>query len=343
MLIWLAASFVPDTAALARGLDPDRGEAGTISRAIFAQGRLWLLSGDGQLTGIDDGPSPTSSRAGTALDLLLKDNIPTILTCDGSDCDNWLIRSWTGSVWRTTGSLRSEGDAFIAAAADNNGIVVLTSDRVIESVGDKERSVRLSRAIGRGEVSSMLLNFGQVHIGLNAGEWGGGVERVDRSTGEVTDIRGDASGGLCAGSPKEGCYAVDNLATEPWNRRCIVASIGFWIAESSTGKIVEICGKQVRPLYFRRSNGDPAGPKDGAAEAQLFSTVGFFSLAVSDGALWAASNGDLYRIDAQGNAQIYSLPRFANVGGMQVSFGSSKFAFVREFADPQMPAIIVPR
>ena len=78
----------------------------------------------------------------------------------------------------------------------------------------------------------------------------------------------------------------------------------------SHGRLVEICGDEVRTLLSRPYK---TGTSGGRLERDDFVTVAFFGVARSGAGLLAAG---LYRVSAQG-AEREPLPAFRGVGGIR--------------------------
>ena len=93
---------------------------------------------------------------------------------------------------------------------------------------------------------------------------------------------------------------------------CVVAAIGL-VHMMSHGRLVEICGDEVRTLLSRPYK---TGTSGGRLERDDFVTVAFFGVARSGAGLLAAGVDGLYRVSAQG-AEREPLPAFRGVGGIR--------------------------
>jgi hypothetical protein len=167
-----------------------------------------------------------------------------------------------------------------------------------------------------GGVHVLLATPTAVYVGKNAGEFGGGLRRIDRRTGRVEDLRSAIGGGLCAGPLNPDCDPVTALAPMPGKPRCIAASIGL-VHMLSHGRIIEICDRAVRRLYLKAQPGEWGQKiKDGEPVA----SVPFFGLVANDAELWALGTNGIHRIDADGAAKVTPLPALRPVGNLLVSF-----------------------
>lgn len=287
----------------------------SIERAVFADGRLWLLTDSGQLSSVQENQDQRveESLPQPTLELCRQDGAPVAITCDRESCSTWEIRRRSGVSWSTEASVPTNGDNLIAASCFPDRMTLLSSRRLVEVVGvgagagGKTRDVTLSEPLRGGLIAVIFEDDRQLLVGVNAGEWGGGLRRVDRSSGKVTKIERNDSGALCGGPLTTGCDPVNGIAAEPWRPGCVTAVIGM-SHFGTHGRIVEVCGDQVNPLYSQ------ALGKDG------WHTVAFWGIARSGDGLWAAAMDGLYRIEKGQVADAIPLPAFRSAGNSSVSF-----------------------
>jgi hypothetical protein len=86
----------------------------------------------------------------------------------------------------------------------------------------------------------------------------------------------------------------------------------------SHGRLVEVCGTQVRRLYFKPL--DPQFPHGSIDEGEPASTVAFSGLARRGQALWAVGSDGLYRFTEPRSPEFRPFPKFRNAGGYRISF-----------------------
>lgn len=90
-------------------LEPVRaGQEAFISRAIFAERRLWLLTDAGTISAIDERaqqlhhvPLPEP-----AFDLWKQDGRPMVVTGQRRDTRVWTVRRWNDGVWEFANCIR---------------------------------------------------------------------------------------------------------------------------------------------------------------------------------------------------------------------------------------------
>ncbi|MES2445317.1 MAG: hypothetical protein V4574_21025 [Pseudomonadota bacterium] len=292
----------------------------TFKRAIFADGRLWLLSDAGKLVTIAPGDKTPADQPAPepVLDLCLAGGAPVAVTGTGGQ---WTIRRFENAAWTTVETVAANGDALVALSCAGGRRTLLTDKRLI----DGPRAVRLSEPLHPGVVASTWDDGSGFHVGINAGEWGGGLRRVDRATGAVTTIERSGAD-LCDGPLNTACDAVNGIAAEPGKPGCLLVAIGV-VHFTAHGRLTEICGDRIAPVYYKPYTLE-VSPRLDLAAPEPFLTVAFFGLAESRGALWAVGLDGVYRIGAGADISFRKMPRFENIGGVQVSFDIPELVLV---------------
>lgn len=305
----------------ASAVEPRRpGQESFLTRAVFADGRLWLLSDAGELSSITEGRDTRveESLPEPAIDLCLQNNDLVVITCEREGCPNWTVRRWVSGRWSVEAVVQRERDDLVALACSSRQMVLLTTRRLIDRTGGSQSAVLLSESLRASSVASVHMTPHQAFLGVNAGEWGGGLRRIERGSGKVTVIEHNATGDLCGGPRNTACDPVNGIASAPWRPDCIVAAIGL-VHFVPHGRIVQVCGDKVERLYYKPYGEQAAGgpPRTGD---EPFRTVAFFGLARADEAVWAAGIDGVYRIDSGGVAHMIPLPNFKSIGDIHVSF-----------------------
>src|SRR5215475_13520321 len=158
------------------GQEPRRiGEETFISRAIFADGHVWLMSDAGVLLSITEGKDDPVEIAlpEAALDLWPEDGQPAVISCSRPSCTEWILRHRSSSgEWNVMARVATLGEHFVTVGKTNGGITVLTHRRIIELAGGKESSIAMSGAWQPKPIASTHVTPTSVFIGFNEGEWG---------------------------------------------------------------------------------------------------------------------------------------------------------------------------
>ena len=313
------------TATLGRAadLEPVRPGQGTfISRIAFAGHKLWLLTDAGTLSSIAEGgnervavfiPEP-------AFDLWIQDGAPAVLTGERTGGKFWTVRRWDRDSWIVLAQVPTNGEPFVAVGTSKNAVTLLTSRRLIDIVGGETHVLTVTWAEKQmlAGITSTLVTTDSVFLGFNISEWGGGLRRVDRKTGTISVIDSRTSSGLCSGPLNTDCDPVNGIVKEPGKAGCVAAAIGL-VHVFSHGRVVEVCGKAVRRLYFTPAEG--ASPRDAKdINDEPVSSVAFFGLSAVDNELWAVGSNGLHQIRADGSSTVTPLPTFRRIGDVSVSF-----------------------
>lgn len=305
----------PDRYAL--GLEPRRpGQEAMLSQAIFADGRLWMLSDAGVLSSIAEGENQRSvvTLPESVHKLWVHDGHPAVMSCDPTHCREWTMRVWQNGEWKIKTKIPVQGEQLLNAVSHRSEITPLTSRRIMEAVGDGWKFVDLSVPLPSAGVTAIVSD--SIFVGFNAGEWGGGLKRIDRASGEVSIVEKNITGELCGGPLNTQCDPVNAVTAHPWKENCAIAAVGLIHMGHPSGRIVEICRSEVQVLYskpyFRANSSMPTGGISGE--------VAFYGLARRGDALVAAGMDGLYFIERSGDARIAALPAFKEFNGVQVSF-----------------------
>ncbi|HMG48567.1 MAG TPA: hypothetical protein VK614_14050 [Allosphingosinicella sp.] len=310
--------------------EPERpGQQDSISRALFAEGRLWLLSDAGLLYSVREGDD--AARAEDAgepvLDICLDAGRFTALTGRRGASGLWTLRRHGPGGWERLWPARADED-LIGLNCDQGRLVVVSGQRTSELMGDVVIETPLSAPIREGRVATMVHGTrDHLFVGLDAGEWGGGLRRIERRTGRTVTIERNSTGELCDGPLNTACDPVNAIVDDPWQPDCIVVAIGL-VHMAPHGRLTRVCGARVERLYFRAyasgwgSNGRVGG------DGEPFATVAFFGLIRSDDALLAIGIDGVHRVGRTSDGRVTPLPEFRAVGPFRVSFAIPGVALV---------------
>ncbi len=225
-----------------------------------------------------------------------------------------------------TTTFRTKGDKLIALNCESGKPIVLTNRRLIDLEGPKRRSVGLSEELPTGVPYSIHPAGNQLFAGIDAGEWGGGLRRIDRRSGKMGIIERNVSGELCGGPLNTGCDPVNGITSEPGHPGCVVVAIGL-VHFLTDGRLVEVCGNRVKELYVKPYGEEP--PEPGTKKGDKpFQTVPFFGLTREGQTLWAVGIDGIYRVEKGEVTQIVPLPHLKRIGGFEVSFALPRLVLV---------------
>lgn len=322
--VWLAAVVNMVLCTNAFAAEPERpAQDASLKRAVFFDGRLWVLSDAGVLSSIRETSAvPVRQAVGEpVLDVCAQDTGLTVVARPQGKATSWTLRRRTSDGWAVLAKVPIEpaeiGQGWDAAlVCDAGRLTLLTPSRLLEITGAGVRSTRLSAVADASSDASALGLPDQVLVGSNRGEFGGGLVRIDRATGRVAIVERQAWRDVCG--PLNGkCDPVNGLAVDPWKPGCVIVAVGVVHFEPS-GRLVRVCGSAVERLYAKplKLGSDPVE----FTEGQPFPSVAFFGVLRRGSVLWASGVDGIYKFDGKGTPTIQPLPTFRRVGGLRVSF-----------------------
>lgn len=150
-----------------------------------------------------------------------------------------------------------------------------------------------------------------LYVGLNLGEFGGGVRRVDLRTGVEAAIERRDGEELCAGPLNADCDPVTALVPDRERAGCVLAAIGLSHMAHESGRVVRICGTRVE-LAFERGY---ATSFQGRVIPQSEPVLGLAWDRRNE--LWILSSRGLYRLHA-GTMTVQPLEEPESLGGLSV-------------------------
>lgn len=277
-----------------------------IKRATFVDGRLWLLLDTGELSSLAAGARAVVDEPlpEPALELCERAGALVVVTC-AKQCSQWTVRRRTGATWTTELTIPAGHESLVALSCSANQTSLLTTRRLIDVSISPARSLDLSRKLDGGVVTVVQPLRGDLFVGIDKGEWGGGLQRIS-GDGSVARIE-RKSRDLCDGLLDSDCDPVNALEPAPWNPDCVVVAVGL-VHMFSHGRLLEVCGGRVRELVSR--------PLASAAQG----TVAFFGLVRSGDRIWAAGIDGIYELAGGKLVNVHPQPAFETLGSLKVSF-----------------------
>lgn len=300
-----------------------------ISKAIFADGTLWLLTDGGALFTLGESTRVAAKivNQNLAREIFRTSRGLSVLSCETAACKRWTVADIHAAPGSAVG-IDSNGDTFVAAADIDGVTVILTSRRMIEVSDRILREIPLSEVLETadfGIVSTILIAPDRILLGRNRGEWGGGASTIDRASGKVTQLDKRDSDEICAGPLNTSCDPVTAFSPIPWKPGCYAASIGM-VHMLPKGRVVQICGNEISVLY-QRAWEEPGAPAADPNDPDPYPSVPFFSVAAAGPDLLAIGD-KIYRLSQDGSAKVGAEPNFEDVEGVWVDFSSPDYILV---------------
>ena len=161
---------------------------------------------------------------------------------------------------------------------------------------------------------------GSLYLGLNGGEWGGGLRRIDLSTGAIAFVREPADD-LCGGALNPDCSPVVGVA-DGGRAGCVIVGAGLAHLSGRMGRAFRVCGEVITPVFSSPipASESPFGRTD--------LTWTFYSLVETPDGWLAVSDGRYFR--ARGDTvQEGALPALEDWAGLRISQEQDGVLFVQ--------------
>ena len=195
----------------------------------------------------------------------------------------------------------------------SGGLPTVLSEKKLRVLSEETwRSVSLKSNFRLGVQSAIAMPKvgGSIYVGMNMGEWGGGLQRVDSATGEITKIERRHDKGLCSGPLNSDCDPVTGLIPDPQNSDCVLATVGLVHLFRSEGRLLRVCGEHVTLVSDEETTGELGGKQTEAFYGLVPASVGF----------WAITWRAVYHFGADGKKdKQYPLPELKYFAGIHLS------------------------
>jgi len=293
---------------------------------------LWLFNQDGKTVSFrltDWHPTIRSSSGVTALATTGKTIFALIAPvfdgrADHQPAGQFRLSSYSRGGWSDSSWQRYAIDERpLALALDSSRPVILGPKNLYlgQSRGDPLAVRSLSQAIEPwGQFVTAVTGDDTMYVGINRGEWGGGLLRIRLSTGLVTAVDKRQDTDLCSGPMNSQCDPVTGLVPDLKRPGCVFASVGLshmmW-----HGRVLRVCGDRVETVFEAELM--PVGERIRrifSSHARSFppETEPVFALApVADG-FWAVTPRALYHW-RQGTVDRTPFPSLKQVQGLAIS------------------------
>ncbi len=265
---------------------------GAPTKVIGAQGAWWVLDDTGVLRTFHGNGTITESAlraSGRVTDVTKTPSGVIIALVQGTGGrparkTAGLVERRANGLWSRIGTIPlAEGESMIGVVAGDSDLAVLSNRAVFRVAGGKvtsRRSIRGANIGARLQYSLARTTAGDLYVGENSGEFGGGLVRISPATGASVRVDRRDTRDLCAGPLNSQCDPVTAVIADPTDRRCVVASIGLRHMLEH-GRVLRVCGAEVSVIAEL--------PCAGWKQGQLPCTLGVFGLASDNGGFWASS------------------------------------------------------
>lgn len=301
-------------------LDPDLGP--TITNAVAFDSKLWVLGS------AHDDKNKTSSLVSFGLSdgarQLQFSDVVAIAKSPGhlwvlrqTDTRDFVASEWQGGKFTNDNELSlPSGDLFMALALKGDTPVVVARHSVRVSTGKDWDSTKLRGPlvddIAWGSATASFSKSGNLlYLGLNRGEYGGGLLRIDVSSGEITRLGSDEISKGGSGTVLSAKDTVTAIVTDAQSPDCVIAALGM-LRPQSAGRLVRACGDTATVVLDKMSTIQQDGQNIDFNEA-------FLGAAATNDGFWAVSDGALYRFHQSGEPERISFPGASVWGSLRTN------------------------
>lgn len=286
-----------------------------IRKVLASPGLLWLLDLDGNLyrLNLSDRRLVQDTGLGNVADLALSSSGDVAaLTVRGKQT---LILTYR-SEWHETATLPTlPADTVLAFGFLGSRPAVLTTAAVfVEFKGGSwgRRALAPKTVLGSLQPSVAWTTDGSLYVGVNRGEWGGGLWRVSLATGQVNGIVRRTKGKPFTGPLDPSLDPVTAVIRDPTDGRCILAAVGLLHMGLQSGRVVRVCGDSVSVAFREPCPMQPGTPP---AVASICS-IAVFGLTEAKNGFWAVTPYGVIRFDHLTVAERHQMPNLEDAGGV---------------------------
>lgn len=295
-------------------LDPDLG--GSIVEGIATHDSLWLRGASKNVVRFDRRSGERSVAATDVLDVLADG--PHLWSLVALNANESLVRDL-----RDTGlpdrRVYFEGSP-VALFATPNGPGVLTTTKALLPFGEQWDRRRLAALLEPGaHVSALTANT--LFVGYNRGEWGGGLRRLDVSSGTISIVK-DPSDQTCGGRLDPECAPLVGIIPDAADAGCVLVGASLAHLSGRYGEVLRVCDDRITSVFS-----DPLPIVPNSIVSRPGQTWPFTSLVqTNDG--WVAVGQDRFA-RARGNAvTMDDIPALRSWAGLQISAPVNGVIFV---------------
>jgi hypothetical protein len=211
-------------------------------------GEIYVVGESGSLTSFDPGfVSYRVDLAGERVVALVRARSGALwaLATRSSRAQVW---SRDGAAWQRAFDVPVLPGDSIFALGEQHGlpVVVLSKAAVTFDARGTPSRVAFSAALPSSLQSECAITeAGFVYVGINAGEWGGGLRRITLATGAVESIERRDGNELCEGPLNASCDPVTAVLVDAREPDCVFASVGLAHMGFTEGRVLRVCGGHV--------------------------------------------------------------------------------------------------
>ncbi|RYE94885.1 MAG: hypothetical protein EOO75_00780 [Myxococcales bacterium] len=264
-------------------------------------GRLWVSTTRGDVWAIDEDSGKAQGwqfEAPATAMTRTRDGRLLVVT-SAPEARRGSLWEFRGRGWsRLRSWLREDGSRPMALTEEEGQLVIVENRRVRLIAPDGHaREVALGEPLRGGHHVSAALAGGQVYVGLDQGEFGGGLWRIDLATGERRELHGD---GLPSAEAQKdprlsgGGSPVTAVVAERDRPGCVLASVGMSHMGLSHGGLFRACGDAIERVWSAPLSHCDASDPFALCEQ---SEAAVWDVIALPGGFWASTSNGIVRRD----------------------------------------------
>lgn len=323
-----ALAAVTERPADPRRLPGEVGQWGHIHHAVFFRDRLWVAAAQPELWAVDlASGKATGWQFDAPVATLLRTRDGRLFALSSSPRKAGLLSLWEGQgegwrhvrSWRTTKASELQ---MLIETGEEVGVIDATHARFVSRAGEV-REVAFERPIRGFHHASAAMGGATLYVGLNEGEFGGGLWRIDLTTGHIIEARGNAtnvspvSDKICEMHLDHECSPVTAVVADMERPGCVLASVGLNHMGFAHGALHRVCGASFERVW-RELPDVCHQQKDSWREYCEMQEAPVWDVLPAPGGFWASTGNGIVR-DQGGKRMVWEQLKVEQVGGLSLS------------------------
>lgn len=177
--------------------------------------------------------------------------------------------------------------------------------KVLQLVGDTNFSFG-------GYTFGASTSDGEIYVGFDRGEWGGGLYKIDLTSGDVEPIQSGEED-FCEGLLKTACSPVTFVQRDSENGKCVLVATGL-VHFDSMGSYLRVCGEKIETLFTHSCDF-----LVGAKTIHTDNCYAVFGVSTTGSSTWLSTSKGLIKLDSKGNSSIEEYPKLSDFHGLALS------------------------
>jgi hypothetical protein len=225
------------------------------------------------------------------------------------------LLSWKNDGFESAGEFSVGKDERIMALTSLSDLPVIISTTTVRTKSDKGWEIAAIHPVfndgfGFGvPTAGVPTSEKAIYVGLNRGEWGGGLLTIGPSNGALKPVESDQKSDGGFGTVLNALLdPVNAIIADPQNPDCIIAAVGL-VHFMASGRILRVCNNKVSVVFEHLIPEDTNGHHYNMSDA-------FFGLVPSADGYWAVSTGGIYHFQKSDNPEHIGIPKLSMWHGL---------------------------